>query len=413
MKAQKIASLLLLILSPIVATAAPDEASGTVVSVIDAKTFEVMIEKTDPRVRQIVERVTLADILIPNGSIDGSGEELIDESLKGSMNDLGNESMDQSLNGSMIGSAGESMDESSSRSTNESGDGPIDEALNGSFNGSMRRVDSAEDFAVAILLNKTVWLDIDDRSPEGRNSDGELVAVIRLSGLDGRPVISPTFNRMLVDCGIAEVNNSLENEFDPSDWWPPRENGTEEDVSGEEAGKKTTGLNIDIKPSKPEVNINLGKPKVNVSLSGLNVDINPRKPVIDVNPRKPVIEVNPSQANATENETADPLDPKETASNGDYAQTLWTGDGSEPVILKNLTVPVTLVDPAGAVTVINSTGEVTVIDPARPVKVINSTDIGDAADITGPNPAESFQEPTKITEAGIEGGSPSTKGKRR
>ena len=396
MKAQKIASLLLLILSPIVATAAPDKASGTVISVIDAKTFEVMIEETDPRILQTVERVTLADIQIPNGSIDGSVEELIDESLKGSMNVLGNES----------------MEESSNRSTNESGDGPIDESLNGSFNGSIRRVDSAEDFAVAILLNKTVWLDIDDRSPDGRNSDGELVAVLRLSGLDGRPVISPTFNRMLVDCGIAEVNDSLENEFDPSDWWPPRENGTEEEVSGEDAGKKTTGLNIDINPSKPEININLAKPKVNVSLSGFNVDINPRKPVINVNPKKPVIDVNPSQANETENETADPLNTSETADDADDAETLRIGEGSEPVILKNLAVPITLVDPAGAITVINSTGEVTVIDPARPVKVINSTDLV-AANIPGQESAESFQEPTKITEAQIEEGQPSTRGRRR
>ena len=441
MKAQEIASLLLLILSPIVATAAPDEASGTVVSVIDAKTFEVMIEKTDPRIQQIVERVTLADILIPNGSIDGSVEDLIDESLNGSadepmdvsLNGSADEPMDVSLNGSadepmdislngsadepmdvsLNGSVDEQIDESLNGLLDEAWDGPVDELLNDTFNGSISGVASAEDFAVAILLNKTVWLDIDDRSPDGRNSEGELVAVLRLSGLDGRPVISPTFNRMLVDCGIAEVNDSLENEFDPSEWWPTRMNGSKGEVSGEEAGEKIPGLNIDIKPSRPEVNINLSKPKVNVSLSGLNVDINPRKPVIDVNPKKPIIDVNPNQANATDNETSDPFDPEDTDADGDYGKNLWTGDGSEPVILRNLTVPVTLVDLSGTITVINSTGEVTVIDPARPVKVINSTDIEDSADITGLKPAGSFQGQTKIAEPQIDGLQPSTKGGRK
>ncbi len=356
MRPKKIASLMLLVLLlPAFAEASPEEAGGTVVKVADGKTFDVRIEKNDSRIREGVERVTLADLDLPGESIDEA------------MNEL-------------IGSANEST---------------ADET-------------SAKELAVAILLNKTVWLDIDDKSEDGRNSEGELVSVLYLSGLDGQPVVSPSFNRMLVDYRIAELNDSELNEFDPADWWPPQENGSEENVSGEEAaGTKIGGLNIDINPPKPNVNVKISppdvkinptKPKVGVNLSPLNVNVNPTKPKINVNPTKPVIDVNPTQPNATENETSENLSSNESSAD---AAILPFANSSEPVILRNLTVPITLINPRGSVTVINSTDEVTVIDPAQPVKVINSTYLEGAGKINETKSAANLTEPQRaeISEA--------------
>jgi endonuclease YncB( thermonuclease family) len=320
MRPKKIASLMLLVLLlPAFAEASPDEAGGTVVKVADGKTFDIRIEKNDSRIREGVERVTLADLDLPGESIDEA------------MNEL-------------IGSANEST---------------ADET-------------SAKELAVAILLNKTVWLDIDDKSEDGRNSEGELVSVLYLSGLDGQPVVSPSFNRMLVDYRIAELNDSELNEFDPADWWPPQENGSEENVSGEEAAGTKIG--------------------------GLNVNVNPTKPKINVNPTKPVIDVNPTQPNATENETSENLSSNESSAD---AAILPFANSSEPVILRNLTVPITLINPRGSVTVINSTDEVTVIDPAQPVKVINSTYLEGAGKINETKSAANLTEPQRaeISEA--------------
>ncbi len=324
MRPKNIVSLMLLLfVLPAAAMASPDEASGTVIGVVDGKTFDVRIEKIDPRIIQSVERVTLADVEIPN------------------------ESMNKSIS-----------------------EGP-----------------SAKDLAVAILLNKTVWLDIDNRSEGGQDPEGYLVAILYLAGLDGGPVISPSFNRMLVDYGIAELNDSDANEFDPKDWWPPQENISGENVSvGEDTGTKTTGLNIDINPTKPNVDVNISrlnininptKPKVNVNLSSLNINVTPTKPVIDVNPTQP---------NATENETSGALSSNETMPAANYSSTLPFANFSEPVILRNSTVPITLVNPTGSITVINSTGEVTVIDPARPVRVINSTELETMEKLTETDP---------------------------
>ena len=376
MRPKRIASLmlLLLLLLPAFAKASPDEASGTVVYVVDGKTFDVRIEKNDSRIRAGVERVTLADLEVPDDTVS--------EPIDGAMNEPpgpANESIMVGANESTLGSANGSM--------------------YGSTNGSTSDETSAKELAVAILLNKTVWLDIDDRSEGGRNSEGELVTVLYLSGLDDQPVISPSFNRMLVDYRIAELNDSDENEFDPADWWPPQENGFEENVSGEEdaAGAEKTGLNIP-KPnvnftiSPPDVKINPTKPKVEVSLSGPEVNVNPTKPKIDVNPTKPVIDVNPPQPNATENETSGNLSSNETTAE---AALLPLANSSEPVILRNLTAPVTLINPRGSITLINSSGEVTVIDPAHPVKVINSTDLADAGKVNETKPGSDLAEPQR------------------
>lgn len=329
MRSKKIVYLmLLLLLLPVVAIASPDEASGTVIGVVDGKTFDVRIDKNDSRIRESVERVTLADLEVTD--------------------DL--------------------MNESTNESTSED--------------------TSTKDLAFAILLNKTVWLDIDDKSIDGRNSAGELVSILYLSGLDGEIVTSPSFNRMLVDYRIAELNDSDANEFDPADWWPPQENGSEENVSGEEDTRaKTTGLNIDINPRKPNINVNI---------SPLDININPTKPKVNVNPTKPVIDVNPAQPNATEIDTSGALSSNETIQEANNTAILPFGNLSEPVILKNLTASLTLINPTGSITVVNSTGQVTVIDPAEPVKVINSTELLKTADINDTKPAANLTEPGAV-----------------
>lgn len=75
----------------------------------------------------------------------------------------------------------------------------------------------ARDFTAAVLLNKKVYLDIDDFS--ARDAYGRLSCVAYLVGLYGQPIVAPCFNRMLIDSGYAEVENSTTNEFNPSDWW--------------------------------------------------------------------------------------------------------------------------------------------------------------------------------------------------
>jgi len=76
----------------------------------------------------------------------------------------------------------------------------------------------ARDLAAAILLDRRIFLDIDNRG-DGRDSEGRLVCVVYLSGLYGQPILSPSFNRILVDSGLAQVNDSKDNEFNPGDWW--------------------------------------------------------------------------------------------------------------------------------------------------------------------------------------------------
>jgi len=78
---------------------------------------------------------------------------------------------------------------------------------------------SAMDFTFAVLMNKRVYLDIDDLSGSGRDSYGRLIAVVYLTGFYGQPLASPNFNRMLVDSGHAVLENFTNNEFDPADWW--------------------------------------------------------------------------------------------------------------------------------------------------------------------------------------------------
>jgi|GEM_PF-1794552 len=137
-------------LLPLLALAAPDEASGVVTNIIDGDTFDIWIEKTDSRIIYEVERVRLADVYAPDIS---------------------------------------------------KSEGP-----------------QAAIFATEALLGKRVWLDIDDLSGDGRDSDERIIAVVYLEDLSGGINATP-FNRLLVDAGFAVVEDDANNEFDPDKWW--------------------------------------------------------------------------------------------------------------------------------------------------------------------------------------------------
>jgi len=77
---------------------------------------------------------------------------------------------------------------------------------------------AARDFTYAVLMNKRIFLDIDDLSQSGRDDYGRMICVAYLSGYYGQPVASPNFNRLLVDSGHAGLDNFTNNEFDPSNW---------------------------------------------------------------------------------------------------------------------------------------------------------------------------------------------------
>jgi endonuclease YncB( thermonuclease family) len=79
---------------------------------------------------------------------------------------------------------------------------------------------AAKEFAEALLMNRTVWLDIDDESGNGRDSLGRLICVIYLEKPAGEINLTHPFNRILVEAGHAEVGDFEDGEFDPMDWWP-------------------------------------------------------------------------------------------------------------------------------------------------------------------------------------------------
>ncbi len=72
---------------------------------------------------------------------------------------------------------------------------------------------TARDFTYAVLMNKRVYLDIDDRSGNGRDPYGRLVCVAYLTGVYGQPLSMPSFNQMLVSSGHAKINDFTDNEF--------------------------------------------------------------------------------------------------------------------------------------------------------------------------------------------------------
>ncbi len=81
---------------------------------------------------------------------------------------------------------------------------------------------AAKKYTASILRNKTVYLDIDDNTPGGRNEVGQLICVVYLVDSSSRPVWPP-FNRIVVDEGQAAVNDDKNNEFNATAWWqaPP------------------------------------------------------------------------------------------------------------------------------------------------------------------------------------------------
>jgi len=146
-----LALLVLASLMPILAAAAPDEASGTVTNVVDGDTFDLRIVESDPRIIYEIERVRLGDVNSPEmGTAEG---------------------------------------------------------------------EAAKAYATEALLGKKVWLDIDDKSKDGRDMYERILAVVYLEDLDGTINATHPFNRLLVDAGHAVVKDFTNNEFDPAMWW--------------------------------------------------------------------------------------------------------------------------------------------------------------------------------------------------
>jgi len=79
---------------------------------------------------------------------------------------------------------------------------------------------ASQKYALSLLKNKIVYLDINDNNNTTRNVWSQLICVIYLMDSDFRPVWPPV-NRILVEEGYAKQNDDLNNEFDPSVWWKP------------------------------------------------------------------------------------------------------------------------------------------------------------------------------------------------
>lgn len=96
----------------------------------------------------------------------------------------------------------------------------------------------AKDFTYAVLMNKRVFLDIDDRSAYGRDPYGRLVCAVYLTGVYGQPLSAPSFNQLLVSSGHAEVKDFDNNEFSPKNW----SSQAPGEISGFEEGSQTSSL---------------------------------------------------------------------------------------------------------------------------------------------------------------------------
>ncbi|HNX40297.1 MAG TPA: thermonuclease family protein [Methanothrix sp.] len=110
---------------------------------------------------------------------------------------------------------------------------------------------AARDFTYAVLMNKRVFLDIDDRSSSGRDDYGRLICLAYISGFYGQPIPSPCVNRLLVDAGHARINDFSDNEFKPQKWW------SEGDVASGQASGQAYGKaygSADAKDSQDQEN---------------------------------------------------------------------------------------------------------------------------------------------------------------
>jgi hypothetical protein len=81
---------------------------------------------------------------------------------------------------------------------------------------------AAQKYALSLLKNRMVYLDINDNNTGTRNEWSQLICVIYLMDSEYRPVWPPV-NRILVDGGYARLNDDQNNEFNSSAWWqqPP------------------------------------------------------------------------------------------------------------------------------------------------------------------------------------------------
>jgi len=92
---------------------------------------------------------------------------------------------------------------------------------------------------ISVLLNKAVWLEIENRTLDGGGPHGRLV-VNRL------PIASPDFNRLLEDSGYAKVRE-FENESGSCGWWedpgapklPYKEDAEEDEDDVQDLGAET------------------------------------------------------------------------------------------------------------------------------------------------------------------------------
>ncbi len=77
---------------------------------------------------------------------------------------------------------------------------------------------AAKAYAVSLLKNKTVYLDIDDNLSQCRNQWGQLICLIYLTDENYQPIWPPV-NRLMVDSGHALIAEDSGNEFNASQWW--------------------------------------------------------------------------------------------------------------------------------------------------------------------------------------------------
>lgn len=77
---------------------------------------------------------------------------------------------------------------------------------------------ASQKYALSLLKNQMVYLDIDNNST--RNEWSQLICVIYLMDSDLR-LVWPPVNRILVEEGYAKQNDDPNNEFDSSAWWKP------------------------------------------------------------------------------------------------------------------------------------------------------------------------------------------------
>jgi endonuclease YncB( thermonuclease family) len=123
---------------------------------------------------------------------------------------------------------------------------------------------AAKKYASSILRNKTVYLDIDDKLPGGRNEMGLLICVVYLQDNNSRPVWPP-LNRIVVEEGHAVVNDAANNEFNASSWWQP----------------------------PPEMKIKRTLPAVNEALPAINEEqeVRPEAKVLEKDPNSSLISI--------------------------------------------------------------------------------------------------------------------------